>query len=132
MISFRDFVPSQKEAYSFLGINVTNFETLSQSLAAANVWIEEAGVNVINVETVVLPSMFGKDHEEAKKIQTPTLNCAFTSYYNYDTTWYQFVRVWYEVPEAEQPRFAQKIQRMASKEQLSVGSSSQGPSSSTN
>ena len=53
MIAFKDFVPQQIRKQGF--IKPPQWETVGQVVAAANEWIREQEVAVINVETVIAP-----------------------------------------------------------------------------
>lgn len=53
MLGFRDFVPADETQALALS---RRFEGIEQVLARANAWITESGVEVINVETLLLPA----------------------------------------------------------------------------
>ncbi len=73
-IAFRDFVPTVTKR----GVASKEHERLSETVARANAWISSSAVRVINVETVVRPTILGA----------------------YELIgWDEFVRVWYEDPE---------------------------------
>lgn len=55
MIAFKDFVPQQIRKQGF--IKPPLWETVAQAVAAANEWIREQEVAVINVETVIVPDL---------------------------------------------------------------------------
>ncbi|MCU0875827.1 MAG: hypothetical protein MUE50_26130, partial [Pirellulaceae bacterium] len=61
MIQFRDFVPRMLSAPAFF--KVGQYETFAEAVAAANQWIEQQRVEVINVETVVLPNIWSRFEE---------------------------------------------------------------------
>lgn len=84
MIQFRDFAPALLEN----GFFTNTFETLKQALSDANTWIDKNGIDVVNVETVVLPNMWDSDEEGTKDVD---LRASGKS----STTWHQFIRVWY-------------------------------------
>ncbi len=91
MIAFRDFVPRQVRA-PHLGLNASavqgEYEPLQSALEEANRWIAEAGVKVLNVETVLLPNLWSTyEHGSAD----PVLGAP-----NAAPLWYQVIRVWYE------------------------------------
>lgn len=94
MIACRDFVPKQlhapdkglAEQLFILPTNQGEYETFEATVGAANAWIDENSVRVINVETVVLPNIWevwesGSQDPALRTFQKPT--------------WHQFVRVWY-------------------------------------
>ena len=79
MIRFRDFIPPQ-EQLGLLG--KPSLTTLDAAVEAANNWVDTFGIDVFNVETLVLPGV-RKDED--------TIEAEFkaTEY------WYQLIRVWY-------------------------------------
>lgn len=91
MFAFRDFVPKQLHAPR-LGFSATaqqgEYETLDAALLAANEWIAREGVRVVNLETVVLPSIW--EHWETGS-RDPVLTSTAGA-----PLWYQVIRVWYE------------------------------------
>ena len=58
MIAFKDFVPKQTRKQGF--IKPPQWETVEQVVAAANEWIREQEVAVINVETIIAPDISRK------------------------------------------------------------------------
>ncbi len=83
MVNFKDFAPQIKKR----GFLKTDFQTLEEALAAANVWIASNSIDVVNIETVVLPEMWGEDG---------TTDTDLTTSGDMMNTWYQFIRVWYK------------------------------------
>lgn len=83
MIKFRDFSPPVKELGLLGRPRLAPFE---RAVESANGWIEAFHIDVLNVETVVLPNAY-KDTAtgEAELDENPER----------DTRWYQIVRVWY-------------------------------------
>ncbi len=55
MIAFQDFVPQQLQPPGFFTMG--QYALIDQAVQAANEWIRQGGVKVLNVETVVLPNM---------------------------------------------------------------------------
>jgi hypothetical protein len=53
MINYRDFVPA--DVTPMVAIR-RRYETLTDLLVRANAWIRETGINVMNVETLLLPA----------------------------------------------------------------------------
>ena len=86
MIGFQDFAPRQTVPAGFL--RPAQHEMLQEALAVANGWIAQNNVQVINVETVVLPNIY---HPGEQGSTDPELRISgeMSSY------WYQIVRVWY-------------------------------------
>ena len=61
-IAFKDFVPKQVGTKSgFLGLGPPVYAELAEAVASANRWIGQEKVQVLNVETVVLPDDAGTD-----------------------------------------------------------------------
>lgn len=87
MIAFRDFVPKVTDPGGFF--KSTEFETFEAAVAAANEWLQQKPVKIINVETVVLPEIWNPSEEGTRDAALRTSG-EMSSY------WHQFVRVWYE------------------------------------
>jgi hypothetical protein len=90
MIAYQDFVPRQLTKAALF--QPANFETLRASLLAANRWIEEHGVRVLNIETVVLPNIHHSWEEGSE-------DTALHASGELRSSWHQFIRVWYERPK---------------------------------
>lgn len=88
MIEYKDFAPVTDR-----GFFSSNFETLSSTLARANQWINDLGLDVINVETVVLPNVLDESHASHGALAAPI---GATSIFCV-----QVVRIWYR---AQPPR----------------------------
>jgi hypothetical protein len=90
MLAFRDFAPRNQAPPSWRQ-GAGAWESLEAALAAANTWIESEHVEVVNVETVVLPC-----HVDTPAFQGTTEPAAVV---NGQHWWIckQFVRVWYRV-----------------------------------
>ena len=90
MIAYKEFLPRQLRAprLSFdLGDMRGEYEHFDAAVAAANAWLAESGVKILNVETVVLPNVWspyeeGPDDAALAAGEAPV--------------WNQFLRVWYE------------------------------------
>jgi hypothetical protein len=88
VIRYKDFAPKVIRRRPLKG--VIEIESFSEVVSAANQWIENRLVQVMNVETVVLPL----DHTESDNTNsgmhrvTQALSSPIKSY--------QFVRVWYK------------------------------------
>ncbi|MCA9119906.1 MAG: hypothetical protein H6822_00915 [Planctomycetaceae bacterium] len=86
MIQFRDFVPKMiSEPRLF---KAGEYESIEAALAAANSWIKEYEIKIVNVETVVLPNIWSRYEEGTSDVALGTSG-EMPSY------WHQFVRVWY-------------------------------------
>jgi hypothetical protein len=90
MLQYRDFVPQQLQAPR-LGFSATamqgQYEDLDAALAAANAWLSGTAVELVNVETVVLPNLWA-DWEQGTK--DAALGGTSGS-----PSWHQFIRIWY-------------------------------------
>jgi len=86
MIQFRDFAAEITNA----GFFTNSYESLADALDKANAWLAEERVDVVNVETVVLPNIWDSDEEGTGDVD---LRASGKS----STTWHQFIRVWYRV-----------------------------------
>ena len=91
MISFQDFAPRPLPTPGVGFSQAVRFETFDQAVVAANAWIQQYGVQVINVETVVLPSVY-------KPNAQGTLDSNLHTMADGSSHWYQILRVWYVVP----------------------------------
>ncbi|HIM31526.1 MAG: hypothetical protein VB878_24695 [Pirellulaceae bacterium] len=85
MLRHRDFVPQQTAASGLL--RPAEYESLDEVLGALNTWLEEEGVELLSIETVVLPNIWSPFEEGSED----------TSLGMRDTTnhWHQFIRCWY-------------------------------------
>ena len=93
MIQCKDFAPRITERGPFGG--ASEYESFSEVVSAANQWIENTTIQVINVETVVLPDRIEGPNDDVYGVtvsigfypvmitQGITINC------------FQCVRVWY-------------------------------------
>jgi hypothetical protein len=64
------------------------FESFDRAVAEANAWIESNRVEVVNIETIVLPNLWSP-YEEG------TEDANIMARGDFATSWNQFVRVWY-------------------------------------
>jgi hypothetical protein len=82
MIEFKDFAPQIKKK----GIFRTDFQTFAEALSAANEWIAANQIDVVNIETVVLPKIWSEDG---------TTDTDLTTSGEMMSSWCQFIRIWY-------------------------------------
>lgn len=88
LLKFQDFVPKQISKNLWTGRG--EYRSLLDSLQEANQWIiQHPEINLINVETVVLPSIHSEKEEGS---QDPEL---MVSTGGISQPWHQFIRVWY-------------------------------------
>ena len=84
-IAFKDFFPQVTRS----GFLSSDYEEFPAVVNRANEWIATSGVQVLNVETLVLPNV----SDEAGAMQTNIRTSGEMSSY-----WRQILRVWYEAP----------------------------------
>ena len=87
MLKYKNFVPKMTRTYGFF--TDAEFENFDAAVAAADEWIARTGVDVIQMETVVLPNMYNPGE---KGPNDTYLNVTSQHGMNH---WYQFLRVWY-------------------------------------
>jgi len=86
MIQFKDFVPKMITAPRLF--KPGEYESFDIALKAANLWIKENEIRVINVETVVLPNIWSRFEEGASDVALGTSG-------EMPSHWHQFIRCWY-------------------------------------
>ena len=85
-LKFADFQAQQLVSPGFL--QEGQYTRLDQVLAEIQRWIDEQHIDVINVETVVLPNIYARKEEGTADVDLKTSG-------EISTTWHQFFRVWY-------------------------------------
>jgi hypothetical protein len=85
MIQYKDFAPQIAKRGPFGG--PAEFESFSDVVSAANQWVENGAIQVINVETVVLPD---SSKGTSEGIYTVTIISGNTT-----INGLQCVRIWY-------------------------------------
>lgn len=86
MIKFNDFVPELEDKGGLF--RKVSFEEFEHAVQRANEWITENKIDVLNVETVVLPNIHSRFEEGSTDVQLKASGTA-------QTDWHQFIRVWY-------------------------------------
>lgn len=86
MLKYRDFVPAQIEAPGFL--NPGAHESFDHAVEAANQWISENDIQLISLETVVLPNIWSRWEEGSADASIGTSG-------DTPSRWHQFLRCWY-------------------------------------
>jgi hypothetical protein len=89
MIRHQDFVP--RMVTPSIMFKPATFEPFEEALAEANQWISENQIQVVSVETVVLPNIWNRWEEGTKD---PALGTGESPAH-----WHQFIRVWYRAGE---------------------------------
>ncbi len=87
MIKFKDFVPEELTKAGFF--TSATLEKFNDTLNRANHWIETQNIELINIETVILPNIHQSDEEGSSDTEIRTSG-EMSSYWN------QFIRVWYK------------------------------------
>jgi len=84
MLRHRDFVPRMiREAFL---LTPAEYESFEDAEAAANAWLEAENIQVVNIETVVLPNLWKEEGAEDPSLRTSG---------DFVSNWHQFIRVWY-------------------------------------
>lgn len=86
MLKYKDFVPRQIVAPGFL--NPGDHETFDDAVAAANQWIVDNEIQVIGMETVVLPNIWSRWEEGSTDASIGTSG-------DTPSRWHQFLRCWF-------------------------------------
>ncbi|MEQ8239806.1 MAG: hypothetical protein RIA69_11375 [Cyclobacteriaceae bacterium] len=82
----KDFVPEKTKGGMFKSSKVQKFETVREEM---NKWLgENPEIEVLNIETLVLPNIHDKDEEGSQ--DTELITWGETS-----SQWYQLIRVWF-------------------------------------
>jgi hypothetical protein len=92
VIGYRDFAPRQLAPPRRFDSGA--FESFDQAVQAANDWISAERIEVVNVETVVLPLYSRAASPEAGTVAP----CVFVQIGSYWFACLQFIRVWYRLP----------------------------------
>ena len=87
MIRYRDFAPHVIKRGL---LHSDDYETFDAAVSAANAWMSGTSIDLVNIETVVLPNI-SPDRSEGTTDGRVETEEAMTSI----NEWYQFVRVWY-------------------------------------
>ena len=86
MIKFQDFAP-QVTVTQGIVFSSRSVDTFQSALDEANAWISRHAIEVLNIETVVLPEMHSEEG---------TTDTDLTTSGEMMSSWYQFIRVWYK------------------------------------
>ncbi|NRA37205.1 MAG: hypothetical protein HRU15_03635 [Planctomycetes bacterium] len=86
MITCRDFVPLELKPGRFF--TPAEMEDFSECMQRVNEWVSANAVDVINIETVVLPNIHAAHEEGSTDVDLRTSG-------DFQTMWHQFIRIWY-------------------------------------
>ena len=89
-LKYKDFVPKQISAPAIF--KPGEHETFDDAVLGLNRWLAISKVNVINIETVVLPNIWSPWEEGSGDASIGTSGSA-------PSHWHQFVRCWYHEKE---------------------------------
>lgn len=84
-LSFQDFVARDKT--KMLAVSRT-YESIAEVVERANEWIESEGVEVFQVETLLLPGALASSGGTSTNVEVNAGSVSFSH-------WHQVVRVWY-------------------------------------
>lgn len=85
MIQTVDFVPQKQKGGLFKSDKIEAFKDV---VTAMNDWRSKNDVNIISIETVVLPNIHDTDEEGSEDTELWTGNASSTS-------WHQIIRIWF-------------------------------------
>ncbi len=87
MLHYKDFVPKQITAPGLFKDG--DHESFDHAVEAANQWLTETKVKLINLETVVLPNIWSRWEEGSGDASIGTSG-------DTPSRWHQFLRCWYQ------------------------------------
>ncbi|MGI0489962.1 hypothetical protein ACN4EK_31480 [Pantanalinema rosaneae CENA516] len=93
MIQYKDFAPRITERGPFGG--ASDYESFSEVVSAVNQWIESTTIQVINVETVVLPDRVEGTSDDVYGVTTSNAFYPVMISQGLAINCFQCVRVWY-------------------------------------
>ena len=90
-LKYKDFVPKQLAEPGFF--RPGEFETFDEAVQAANQWLVDSTVRLINLETVVLPNIHSRWEEGST-------DAALGISGDSPSHWHQVLRCWYQEDES--------------------------------
>lgn len=93
MIKYKDFAPRITERGPFGG--PSEYESFSEVVSAVNQWIESTTIQVINVETVVLPDRIEDTSDDVYGVTTSNAFYPVMISQGLPIKYFQCVRAWY-------------------------------------
>lgn len=93
MIQFKDFAPRITDRGPFGG--PSEYESFSEVVSAVNQWIASTTIQVINVETVVLPDRIEGTSDDVYGVTTSNAFYPVMISQGLVINYFQCVRVWY-------------------------------------
>ena len=86
MLKYRDFVPQEIVPPGL--ISQGQHESFDHALESLNQWLSQTNVNVVSIETVVLPNIWSRWEQGSSDASLGTSGESVSR-------WHQFVRCWY-------------------------------------
>ncbi|WP_413168115.1 hypothetical protein ACL6C3_15480 [Capilliphycus salinus ALCB114379] len=93
LIKYKDFAPRITKRGPFGG--ASEYESFSEVVSAVNQWIENTTIQVINVETVVLPDRIEGTSDGVYGVTTSNAFYPVMISQGLTINYFQCVRVWY-------------------------------------
>ncbi len=93
MIRFNDFVPQLIKKGGFFSNN--EYERIDHCLERMNNWIEDNQINVMNVESLLLPNYYADGHNRYSRSTDPVFSHKTGGDMSRSIHWIQCFRVWY-------------------------------------
>ena len=87
MLKFKDFVPTRIKKAGFL--SQAQFEHFTDKVGEINEWVTENSIEIVSIETVVLPNIWDEHEEGSEDVDLATSGTNISS-------WHQFIRIWYK------------------------------------
>lgn len=94
---YKDFVPEATEQKKALFFTVSGYPPLTKLLPEINRWIDTNKIDVMNIETVVIPNLDSEDGSHDTSLSTSG---------EMSSTWFQIIRVWYQLQDRVPPPLA--------------------------
>ena len=89
-ITNKDFAPQiLKKGGMFKSAQIESFDDMENAM---NAWINENNIDVVSIETVVLPNIHDSDEEGSEDTMLGTGRES-------SSNWYQLIRVWHRVKD---------------------------------
>ncbi len=85
MIKCKDFVPEKKKGGIFKSGSMQHFEDVLQEMDS---WVAQTNINVVSIETLLLPNIHESDEEGSQDTELWTGGESASK-------WYQVIRLWY-------------------------------------
>ncbi len=93
MLRFKDFIPQLIKKGGFFSND--SYEKTEQCLQRMNYWIEDHQINLLKVETLLLPDYYGEGYSRYSKSTDQVFYQSVGGSSSYKSSWHQVFRVWY-------------------------------------